>query len=966
MFNNAFWIWKDGHDRMPINEQVCFRRTLQLDSETPRSAQLHISGDSRFRVWVNGHFLGSGPIRSVAEHWYYDSYEIAHLLKTGDNCIAVQVWHYGHSNYQYIEAEAGLIAELRLGPGKGAETIGTDESWKCKLNEAYDRLTVKRNVNLGWMEIYDANLAPGAWIEAEYDDSDWDQAVIVASHDGLPWGKLHERPIYPFATEIVQPKRILELAEVQPTNVLSLRLRDNFFPGERDSNAKVFSGFVASCLEVPLGAEGTISFAHTPWNGVQGRFRIGGEWYKSGDKLSISPGSHLFLMEIFAVHNDGFAHMELDLEGVARFVHPFGHGEEGASFATLGPIERRHPIADGIQPIYGGVEKQTGLDREHPLLVSVGACASLADLSAYRKQFTDVPADHVMWNKHIYSLVKNKQTVRTLPVTRDSEHLLHGYGIPSIVPTPVASGDMEYTIDLGAMTIGDVEFEVDVPKGTIIDVYGFENRHEGTNQYTSGCNNAYRYIAREGRQTFRSSTRMGFRYLIITIRGLSQEARFYSIRLHQSHYPAAGHGGFRCSDPLLNEIWDISHRTMKLCMEDTFVDCPTYEQVFWVGDCRVSALVDYRMFGSYELVRHCLTLVPRTRRLSNLIPALLPTDWQAAIPMWTFSWIAAIAEYTAESGDLVVLQDLFPEVTETLATYRSFLNEEGLLDMSAWHLLDWAPIDLPSIGVSTAENALLAYCHELAANMAETLGQEKTCKEMRVFAAELQRTLQTKLFDETAGEFIDGIHRTGKKSSTCSIQTHVLLFLTKAISEKQRPIIEEKLANPPEHWVKTGTPFFAFYLYDAWRQLGLTDRIMDGIRREWGRMIDFGATTTWETFATFPRSHAHAWSAAPGYFLSELLLGIERKADGWKRILVKPPECELQWAEGSIPTPFGRITTSWSKRDGQSVMRVQAPKGIDVEVDPESAAKWRIELTLIGGIDHEASAAERGAERVLQ
>jgi hypothetical protein len=45
-------------------------------------------------------------------------------------------------------------------------------------------------------------------------------------------------------------------------------------------------------------------------------------------------------------------------------------------------------------------------------------------------------------------------------------------------------------------------------------------------------------------------------------------------------------------------------------MEDTFVDCPAYEQVFWVGDSRNEALVNYYVFGALDIVKRCLRLVP--------------------------------------------------------------------------------------------------------------------------------------------------------------------------------------------------------------------------------------------------------------------------------------------------------------------------------------------------------------------
>ena len=49
------------------------------------------------------------------------------------------------------------------------------------------------------------------------------------------------------------------------------------------------------------------------------------------------------------------------------------------------------------------------------------------------------------------------------------------------------------------------------------------------------------------------------------------------------HTPVWPRGMFRCSDSRLNQIWDFSAYTLRMCSEDTFTDCPTYEQTLLGG-----------------------------------------------------------------------------------------------------------------------------------------------------------------------------------------------------------------------------------------------------------------------------------------------------------------------------------------------------------------------------------------------
>src|SRR5690606_23712911 len=148
------------------------------------------------------------------------------------------------------------------------------------------------------------------------------------------------------------------------------------------------------------------------------------------------------------------------------------------------------------------------------------------------------------------------------------------------------------------------------PSGTIIDVYGVEYMHEDYIQHTYGLDNTFRYICRSGRQRYLSPVRRGLRYIILTVRNNQEPVKLYEVYFNQSNYPVTNAGSFRSSDALLNDIWEISRHTTRVCMEDTFVDCPAYEQVFWVGDSRNEALVHYYLFGDPDIVKRCLRLVP--------------------------------------------------------------------------------------------------------------------------------------------------------------------------------------------------------------------------------------------------------------------------------------------------------------------------------------------------------------------
>ena len=133
------------------------------------------------------------------------------------------------------------------------------------------------------------------------------------------------------------------------------------------------------------------------------------------------------------------------------------------------------------------------------------------------------------------------------------------------------------------------------------------------------------------------------------------------------------------------------------------------------------------------------------------------------------------------------------------------------------------------------------------------------------------------------------------------------------------------------------------------------------IRDYWGAMLDFGATTFWEDFdldwirnsnridelpipgkddlhADFGKycylglrhSLCHGWAGGPAAFLAERVLGVSVLEPGCRKVRVKPDLGDLDFAEGTYPTPLGPIAIS-AKKGAQP--DIQAPSGITICTD---------------------------------
>ncbi|MGC9327869.1 MAG: family 78 glycoside hydrolase catalytic domain, partial [Candidatus Hinthialibacter sp.] len=284
-----------------------------------------------------------------------------------------------------------------------------------------------------------------------------------------------------------------------------------------------------------------------------------------------------------------------------------------------------------------------------------------------------------------------------------------------------SEGDTEILLDFGKELIGYFDLQLEAHEGVIIDAACFEAIEDGRIHWANGNLCSFRYTTRDGAQRFLSRYRRGFRYAYLVFRHVKEPVKLQSARVLLSTYPDERKGSFACSDPLLNQIWDVGVWTLRMCSEDTFTDCPLYEQTYWVGDGRNEALISYPVWGPTALTRRCARLPGQSLFRSKLTESQVPSGWQNIIPAWSFLWVQLVDEYYQYSGDLRTLGEIYPDVKTMLTNCEAMCTERGLFRISAWNFFDWAGMDIGH-ETCTHNNLLLAESAKRAACMARALG----------------------------------------------------------------------------------------------------------------------------------------------------------------------------------------------------------------------------------------------------
>jgi len=921
----AKWIWIDG-DAQPRNMHVVVRKTFRL-ADPAVKAELAISADSRYRLMINGQWIGDGPARSFPHRQQFDLYDIAPYLHIGDNTVAISAVHYGEGTFHYILGRAAVLCQIDIENRRGEKLIiSSDRTWKILPLSAYSTAVPRISCQMPFEEQYDARLfPPDAWLPG-FDDRQWPDAVEIGPVGTAPWIELCPRTI-PFLSRTPQyPIAVLGIQKVKPAGLVeTVNIKSTLRPGDRTSNMQDYRGLICTEIISPKAQKARLprqfSIYLGPWT-LNGREIP--HPFKHGTEIELQAGSNLFIANLIGKHHFNEFTLAID--------------------APL-PVELRAPCkGPGKWLLLGPLDPDPQSARE--------VATELLDPSRWQAypelwNFTTAGAEEM--TADIWNLCYSQTALPGAPAVQQPTALLADNAGWTTVP----AGDdhVELLLDFGQELIGYTEFVVSAPAGVIFDFFFFEAINDGVRQETYSNRSSFRYISRDGTQRFTSEWRRGFRYAALTIRNRPAAVQIGAIRTLFATYPAEFRGSFQCSDDRLNRIWQVGRHTLLCCMEDTFTDCPTYEQTYWVGDARNEALVCYAAFGEWALAQRCAQLPAESLYRSPLPESQVPSSWQNILTAWSLLWIFMIEEYGWYSDDLQTVRDLYPAVKQTLLACRERCdNPWGLLQIEAWNMFDWAGMDSEH-AINAHNNLFLAEAFRRAGRMAKSLGiaDEQQWHDWR---AELIDNINRHLWSNKAGCYVDSIHADGAPSTTISQQTNTLALLYSAVPQEHVEALQQLVSKPPDFMVRFGSPFAVFFLLEELAHQDRQADILWWIRDRWGFMLDAGATTFWETFPGFEkdvptRSHCHAWSAAPTYFLSRYQLGVSPAEPGFKAVHIAPQPVDLTWARGDVPTPAGTIHVEWKLDDWEFVLKFACPCRMRVTavlpVAPSQTAELRID-----------------------
>ncbi|MCB0668598.1 MAG: alpha-L-rhamnosidase N-terminal domain-containing protein [Saprospiraceae bacterium] len=536
--------------------------------------------------------------------------------------------------------------------------------------------------------------------------------------------------------------------------------------------------------------------------------------------------------------------------------------------------------------------------------------------------------------ENAYGLV-NGEDVRipagtTVKVLLDQEHLTTGY------PDLILSGGKGAEVKI---SYAEAMFDEQGRKGNRNEIEGKIFRGYADFFYPDGGANRH----------FRPLWLRTWRYIQMEVSTKAEPLVIHQLKAEFSGYPLEEKATFDSDQEWLGDIWNVGWRTARLCAGETYYDCPYYEQLQYVGDTRIQALISLYVAGDDRLMRRAINDFEQSRIYTGLTQSRYPCGKLQIIPPYSLFWVAMIYDYWMHQPDAEYVKSLLPGIQAVLRWYESQLNSNNLLGRTKWwQYVDWTdewPWDpvMRQGGVPEQEengNSLVLTLHyTYALQLAEKLHRAfdenyyadhyaEKLEAVKNSILELGWNEEKKLFRDLPDKEIYSQH------------ANILAILCDVLpAEKQEELMARILSDPE---LVQATFYFKFYLFQALVKTGMADRYLQELK-PWQDMLDLGLTT----FAEKPdptRSDCHAWSASPNYDLLATVAGIRPAAPGFSKISIAPNFGNLKQINAKMPHPQGEIEVNLS-RNGEDVSG-----SITIPEKTSGVFQWRGgELTLNPG-----------------
>ncbi|HEY2725686.1 MAG TPA: alpha-L-rhamnosidase N-terminal domain-containing protein, partial [Parafilimonas sp.] len=414
-------------------------------------------------------------------------------------------------------------------------------------------------------------------------------------------------------------------------------------------------------------------------------------------------------------------------------------------------------------------------------------------------------------------------------------------------------------------------------------------------------------------QNFTALSFRTYRYVALDITTQNESLIIDDLYGMYTGYPFKLNANFSSSDTSLNKILEVGWRTARLDAQETYTDCPYYEQLQYVGDTRIQAMVSLYNSGDDRLMRNAIELIANSMLAEGITESRYPHNIHQEIPTFSLIWISMLHDYWMYRGDSNFIKEQLRISRQVLSFFNKFQQADGSVHNAPyWNFTDWiekpgwdggvAPTD--SNGNSALMDLQLLMAYEAAYDLEKNVGMNAYAIMYGAQINQLKKIIKEKYWDDNKKVFSDT-----KEKKYFSQHANALAILTNVINQNEAHALGNKLLN--DTLLVTASLYFKYYVFQALNKAGYGNDYLNWLGI-WKQNLAMGLTT-WAEIDDInrARSDCHAWGSSPNIELYRIVLGIDTDAPGFSKVKIEPHLGTLTYASGTIPHPNGNINTSY-------------------------------------------------------
>lgn len=354
------------------------------------------------------------------------------------------------------------------------------------------------------------------------------------------------------------------------------------------------------------------------------------------------------------------------------------------------------------------------------------------------------------------------------------------------------------------------------------------------------------------------------------------------------------------------------------------MDCPYYEQLQYIGDTRIQALISMYVAGDDRLAKNAIRQFYGSLQPMGLTKSNHPSSGAQIIPPFSLIFINMVHDHYMLRDDSLFAKQYIPGIKFILDWFVSKIADNGMLGpLPYWNHIDGGTLfkngSPPGIseGGSAHMSILLAYTIDNAVDIFKHYGFLCDAEYFKAISMALKEKThklcynkEKKLIAETPEKKMYSQH------------TNSFAILAGMLDEKDEKIIVQKIIS--DTTLVQATLYFNFYVFQALKKVGLGGEVIKEMDK-WSVFLDNG-------FTTFPehgidsRSDCHAWSAHPLFDFLNITAGVEPSSPGFKTVEIRPQLGKLSYIYASIPHPLGKISIEiLEEKNGASQLKIFLP-----------------------------------------